>query len=81
MDPELSGASGPVRFRLRPGIRRALARLNRSQNSVARECGLTSGHMSQLLCGKRCPRPEIRERIMAAVPEMTFDQLFEEVRA
>lgn len=75
-----SFTSGPPRFRIRPGIRRALARLNRSQNSIAKECGLSSGYMSQLLTGCRYPGPEVRERLLSAMPEITFDQLFEEVR-
>ena len=74
-------SSGAVRFRLRPGIKRALARVNRTQNGVAKECGLTSGYMSQLLGGSRCPGPEVRERLLTALPQLTFDQLFEEVIA
>ena len=73
-------ASGPVRFRLKPGIKRAMARLNRSQNSIARECGLSSGYMSQLLSGARCPGPQVRELLLAALPDLTFDLLFEELR-
>ena len=71
--------TGPVRFRLRLGIGRAFARLNRSQNSIARECKLSSGYMSQLLSGARCPGPEVRERLLVALPGLTFDQLFEEL--
>ncbi len=73
--------SGRIRFRVRPGIKRAVARLNRSQNSVAKDCGLTSGHLSQLLAGKRNPSPKIRERLLRALPEFTFDGLFEEIRS
>lgn len=72
--------NAPVRFRVKPGIKRAVARLNRSQNSIADECGVSSGYLSQLLSGVRCPGPDVRERLLIALPQMTFDQLFEEVR-
>ena len=47
---------------------------------MARECGLSSGYLSQLLSGARCPGPDVREQMLTAMPEMTFDQLFEELR-
>jgi transcriptional regulator with XRE-family HTH domain len=69
----------PYRFRLRPEVRRAIARGNLSQNEVARRCGLTSGFLSQLLRGQRNPGPRTRARLLKALPGMSFDELFEEV--
>jgi transcriptional regulator with XRE-family HTH domain len=66
-------------FRLRPEVKRHIARLNLSQNELARKLGLTSGFMSQLLNGKRFAGAETRRRIMEALPQASFDELFEEV--
>lgn len=66
-------------YRIRPEVRRAVERENLSQNQLARLCGLSSGHMSQMLTGKRCPGPVARRCLMQAL-NLTFDQLFEEVR-
>jgi transcriptional regulator with XRE-family HTH domain len=77
MDIEVS-ANPSYHFRLRPEVRRSLARLNISQNELARTIGLTSGFMSQLLTGRRLAGPVTRRRLMGALP-LDFDQLFEEV--
>ncbi len=69
------------RYRLRPGLRRAIARLNLSQNEVARRCGFTSGYLSQLLSGTRFAGPSARGRLLEALAPLTFDELFEEVTA
>lgn len=66
-------------FRLRPEIQRVIARMNRSQNHVARECELTSGYLSQLLTGKRHPGPDVRARLLDHLAPLGFDDLFEEV--
>lgn len=66
------------RFRLRPKLKREIARLNESQNAVARACGLSSGYMSQLLSGKRHPGPSTRARLLEHL-HLEFDQVFEEV--
>lgn len=68
----------PSRFRLRPDVRRALARLNLSQNEFARQCRVSSGYMSQLLTGSRCAGPEVRARILGIIG-LDFDSMFEEV--
>jgi len=66
-------------------LKRHLAKRNLSQNSFARRIGVTSGYMSQLLCGERNPSPELRERIikklndvqkLRELPEFGFDDLF-----
>jgi len=56
-----------------------LVRRGTTQNAFAREVGVTSGFMSQMLSGMRCPGPATRRKIMAA-PSMkgfTFDDLFD----
>ncbi len=63
--------------RLRPQVQLELVRRNLSQNHLARACGISSGYMSQLLTGDRCPGPEVRAKLQKALPKMTFDQLFE----
>ena len=63
---------------MRPDVRRLLARLNLTQNELARHCGVSSGYLSQLLSGVRCPGPAVRRRLLDALPGATFDQLFEE---
>jgi transcriptional regulator with XRE-family HTH domain len=67
------------RFRLRPEIRRALAFKNISQNEVARHCGISSGYMSQLLSGGRFPGPCVRRKLLQALSNLKFEELFEEV--
>jgi transcriptional regulator with XRE-family HTH domain len=48
-----------------------------SQNKLARKLGITSGFMSQALTGKRGVGPETRQKLMAALPTLDFDDLFE----
>jgi len=72
-------AKTPYRFRLRPGLRAELARLNLSQNELARLLGVSSGFMSQLLTGRRYPGPRTRRRLLGALSRLTFDDLFEQV--
>lgn len=66
-------------------LKKHLARRNVSQNSFARRVGITSGYMSQILCGERNPSPKIRERILHTLnaaqkflgrPDFAFDDLF-----
>jgi transcriptional regulator with XRE-family HTH domain len=71
--------SGVPRYRIKAEVRRILARRNQSQNRFAANCGITSGHFSQLLSGKRFAGPDIRERLLDALKPMKFDDLFEEV--
>ena len=56
-------------------LRERQARLSLSQNGLARLLGVTSGHLSLILSGRRRPSPELRER-MLLVLEATFDDLF-----
>ncbi|MDE2838078.1 MAG: helix-turn-helix transcriptional regulator [Chloroflexota bacterium] len=50
--------------------------LHLSQNELARLTGLTSGYVSLLLSGKRCPSPEKRRLLQEALGVAEFDDLF-----
>jgi transcriptional regulator with XRE-family HTH domain len=68
-------------YRVRADIRRIVARRNQSQNRFAQRCNLTSGHLSQLLSGKRLAGPDVRRRLLEALHPMIFDEIFEELEA
>ena len=53
-----------------------LNRLNLSQNELARRIGRSSGYLSELINGERCPSAETRRRLMDALGVTDFDQLF-----
>ena len=53
-----------------------IARQNMSQNEFAIKLGTSSGYMSQLVCGTRCPSPKLRRRLLEALKPMTFDDIF-----
>ena len=42
-----------------------LNRLNMTQNELARLVGTSSGYLSQLMSGTRCPSADIRKRLVA----------------
>ena len=66
-------------FRVRLDQRQAWARmnvLNLTQNDLARLIGRTSGYVSQMFSGERCPAPETRKRLMAALEVTRFEELF-----
>lgn len=67
-----------LRFRVKPDVRRAIAKQNITQNHLARSCGVTSGFMSQLLSGQRNAGPAVRARLLEHLPGMGFDRIFEE---
>lgn len=54
-----------------------IARRNISQNNLARRAGIESGHMSQLLMGKRNPAGKTREKLLRALGDLSFDEVFE----
>ncbi len=60
-------------------VARRLARRGMTQNAFAREVGITTGFMSQLLHGVRHPGPSTREKILAApsMEGLEFDDIFE----
>ena len=58
-----------------------ILRRNLGVNTFARQCGLGSGHLSQILAGKRHPTGPIREKLLQATgtldaPALGFDDLF-----
>ena len=53
-----------------------LNRLNMSQGDLAEGADISSGYLSQLLSGQRCPSPRVRERLQAALGARRFDDLF-----
>ena len=60
-------------------IRKILARKNMSQNWLARQLGVSSGYMSQLMTGVRNPSPDLRIKILERLKmdESGFDKVFE----
>lgn len=54
----------------------AIARQNITQNELASRLGVSSGYMSQLVCGTRCPSPNLRRRMLELLTPLTFDDLF-----
>ena len=53
-----------------------LDQLNLSQNELARTAGITSGYLSQLMSGTRCPSAEMRKRLQDVLEIRSFDDLF-----
>ena len=53
-----------------------LSRRNMTQNELARAVGITSGHISLLMNGRRSPSPRVRRRLQAALGVTDFDDLF-----
>ena len=53
-----------------------LNRLNMSQNDLARLLDVSSGHLSRLINGRRCPSPSMRRRLMEILDCSDFDELF-----
>lgn len=53
-----------------------LALLNRSQNWLASEIGISSGYMSKLVTAGRAPSGRIRQRMLEALGVEDFHELF-----
>ena len=53
-----------------------LNRLNMTQNELAGLLGISSGHLSRLVNGRRCPSPSMRRGLMEALGCSEFDELF-----
>ncbi len=53
-----------------------LTKLNRSQNWLAREIGISPGYMSMLVNAGRTPSGRIRQRMQKALGVHDFDELF-----
>ena len=57
-------------------LQKILIRKNKSQNWFAHRIEVSTGYMSQLMDGSRCPSPKVREKIMNNLPDYSFDDLF-----
>ena len=65
------------RVKLRPDrVWELLNRLNMTQNELARLAGISSGYLSQLMSGSRCPSAEVRRKLMDLLGVADFDDLF-----
>ena len=53
-----------------------LYRLDISQNQRARRAGISPGHLSLLMNGKRSPAPKVRRQLMRALGVDDFHRLF-----
>ena len=60
----------------RPAVWELLDRLGMSQNELARQCGLSSGYLSQLMNGRHSPSPYARRRLQQVLGVSEFDRLF-----
>lgn len=60
-------------------IHKILARKNMSQNWFAKQIGVSSGYMSQIMTGVRNPSPGLRRKILEKLKmdESGFDMIFE----
>ena len=83
MRPHTGDSSGPRRRRGRTVVRldtaavwKRLALLNRSQNWLAREIGVSPGYVSKLVNEGRAPSGRIRERMQKALGVNDFHQIF-----
>lgn len=66
-----------MRARLRfARIQKLLLERNLSQNNFAKRTGTTSGYMSQLMSGHRCPSPKLRQKIMEFLKVSDFRKIF-----
>lgn len=71
--------TGPVppRVWLNPvAVWELLDQLDISQNQLARLAGISPGHLSLLMNGKRSPAPGVRRRLMKALGVDDFHVLF-----
>lgn len=73
----MSGRQSAARVNLKPeAVRRRLIRLNLSQSELARHVGVTSGYLSQMMKGTRCPSAEVLVRLMDVLEVTAFGELF-----
>lgn len=73
----MSPRQSASRVKLNPQVvRRRLIRLNLSQNELARRVGITSGYLSQMMKGTRCPSAEVLVRLMDVLGVTAFEELF-----
>ena len=73
----MSGRPALKRVRVKAGgVWNILNRLHMSQNQLAHVMGSTSGYLSQLLNGQRNPSPKMRRRLLQALANPPFDEVF-----
>ena len=66
-----------IRVRMnQTAVLHAIARRNMSQNMLAIRAGISSGYISQLMCGTRYPSPRVREKLQNVLNPLTFDDIF-----
>jgi transcriptional regulator with XRE-family HTH domain len=56
-------------------VQLAMAKRNMSQNMLAIRAGISSGYISQIMCGTRYPSPRVRQKILDVL-DMDFDDVF-----
>ena len=67
----------PPRIKLRPApVWELIGRRNMSQNELARRAEISSGYLSQLISGRKCPSPEVRRKLQAALEVDCFEDIF-----
>ena len=71
-----TGSSAPRVWLNANAVWEALDRLDISQNQLARLAGISPGHLSLLMNGKRSPAPGVRRRLMKALGVEDFHVLF-----
>ena len=57
-------------------VMQAIARRNMSQNMLAIRAGISSGYISQIMCGTRNPSPRVRQKLQDVLSPLTFDDIF-----
>ena len=66
------------RVKLKPEpVWELITRRNMSQNELARLARISSGYLSQLISRRRCPSPDVRKRLQAALDVEQFEELFD----
>jgi transcriptional regulator with XRE-family HTH domain len=74
---EMARREAPIQVRLNaPAVWEYMARQNLSQNELARRLGITSGYLSQLVNGQRCPSASLRRRLLELLAGARFEDLF-----
>ena len=71
-----TGSSAPRVWLNANAVWGLLDQLEISQNQLARLAGISPGHLSLLMNGKRSPAPAVRRRLMQALDVDDFHRLF-----
>lgn len=67
----------PTRVKLNPErVWELLNRGHMSQNELAALVGTSSGYLSQLMCGTRCPSAALRRQLVDVLGVSDFEDLF-----